>query len=557
MKRLGRLLGVLSMLALLLALLGCGGKMTGSDVKGTGVAGKFADGEIKPNTFANMTNKYKLPITREVTPITVMIWEPETMLAPRSDWVQYQELEKRTNIKVEWKSAPGAKYEEYFTANFAAGRNLPDLAIVSGGGVSYYARIAEFAAAGMVVPLEDLIVKYAPNFKAFLDRRPDIRKLLTYPDGHIYAWPQTGMGDISYFTHVVRQDWMDKLGLSTPDTLDDWITMLKAFRDNDPNGNGKKDEIQIFLYGADGIINWGPFKASYGLMLSFGGGWAVDNGKVYYAWLSPKAKDYVAFLKRLYDEAILRREEFDDPDFTSHYSEYVNSGRVGVVATYAYYLNPNGFITEMQDPQIRWTAVPDPVGPYGDRVMESQGALLDQCLVMTKDCKDPVSVMKWLDYLWATQDGYLLMVFGGEEGVTYRIEDGHPIFTLWDETTPKDVADKWANTRIADEQFPWNQAEDVHWEWTKFPEVQQLLTTQRPYLFNCAVFNNVPPTTDEAATISQYWDAVWGYMYDMVPKFVTGKEPLANWDAFVEQLKKLGAEELQKVKQAQYDRATR
>ena len=40
----------------------------------------------------------------------------------------------------------------------------------------------------------------------------------------------------------------------------------------------------------------------------------------------------------------------------------------------------------------------------------------------------------------------------------------------------------------------------------------------------------------------------------MITKFVTGKEPLESWDAFVTQLKALGAEEVTKVKQAQYDR---
>ena len=97
-----------------------------------------------------------------------------------------------------------------------------------------------------------------------------------------------------------------------PDTIDDWITVLKAFRDGDPNGNGLKDEIQLLEGGPAGIIEWGPFKAAYGLLLNYGGGWAVDKGKISYAWLSPKAKDYVALLKRLYTESIFRREEFDE-----------------------------------------------------------------------------------------------------------------------------------------------------------------------------------------------------------------------------------------------------
>ena len=79
----------------------------------------------------------------------------------------------------------------------------------------------------------------------------------------------------------------------------------------------------------------------------------------------------------------------------------------------------------------------------------------------------------------------------------------------------------------------------------------------RHVVFNTSALKDVIATSEESAVFTKYWDGLWAYQNEMIAKFVTGKEPMENWDTFVAELKKLGAEDVTTVKQAQFDRATK
>ncbi|MGV2788079.1 ABC transporter substrate-binding protein, partial [Clostridium perfringens] len=107
--------------------------------------------------------------------------------------------------------------------------------------------LVNYGTDGTILPLEDLIDQYAPNLKALLDRRPDIKSSITAPDGHIYglpSWEENNLGTNPFF-HVINKKWLDKLGLKMPQTLDEYTEALAAFKTQDPNGNGKADEIPL------------------------------------------------------------------------------------------------------------------------------------------------------------------------------------------------------------------------------------------------------------------------------------------------------------------------
>ena len=78
--------------------------------------------------------------------------------------------------------------------------------------------------------------------------------MIVNDEGDIYCFPFL-RGDNSLMVFqgpIVRKDWLDKLGIPMPETIDDWYAMLQAFRDKDPNGNGKKDDVPFttMLYGS-------------------------------------------------------------------------------------------------------------------------------------------------------------------------------------------------------------------------------------------------------------------------------------------------------------------
>lgn len=87
---------------------------------------------------------------------------------------------------------------------------------------------------------EDLIEKNAPNIMNMFEKYPIIRKVLTAPDGEIYNLAEVFIegNEVAPKSLIIRKDWLDKLNLEIPETIDDWYTVMKAFKEQDPNGNG-------------------------------------------------------------------------------------------------------------------------------------------------------------------------------------------------------------------------------------------------------------------------------------------------------------------------------
>ena len=86
-----------------------------------------------------------------------------------------------------------------------------------------------------------------PGLSARLAEVPAVQQRITMPDGEIYYFPIVSAGcfHCQYSTKMwVYKPWVDQLGLKwPPETPDEFADMLRAFRDGDPNGNGKQDEI--------------------------------------------------------------------------------------------------------------------------------------------------------------------------------------------------------------------------------------------------------------------------------------------------------------------------
>ena len=105
----------------------------------------------------------------------------------------------------------------------------------------------KYAANGQLVALDEYL-DYAPNLSALIEQDDAIRKGITMPDGHIYSCPQLNKTEGNLIHHYwINKTWLDNLGLEAPTTVDELYDVLVAFRDNDPNGNGQKDEIAEYL----------------------------------------------------------------------------------------------------------------------------------------------------------------------------------------------------------------------------------------------------------------------------------------------------------------------
>lgn len=171
----------------------------------------------------------------------------------------------------------------------------------------------KYAANGQLVALDEYL-DYAPNLSALIEQDDAIRKGITMPDGHIYSCPQLNKTEGNLIHHYwINKTWLDNLGLEAPTTVDELYDVLVAFRDNDPNGNGQKDEIPYCVVGKDY-----PHRMFYDLLGSWGFGingvmdsdyafsWLDidDAGKVRFIGREDKFKNMVEFYNKLWTEGL-------------------------------------------------------------------------------------------------------------------------------------------------------------------------------------------------------------------------------------------------------------
>ena len=157
----------------------------------------------------------------------------------------------------------------------------------------------KYGSQGIFIPLEDLIREYAPNLTAKLDEM-DAWEYITSSDGHIYSLPEISRPNGSNPAYWVNKKWMDSLGLQEPKSFDELYEVLKAFKEEDANGNGDpSDEIPITFTDVvkpELLLQY----ADYGYDTATRT--AVIDGELTYLPTSEEWKEFIAYITKLYQE---------------------------------------------------------------------------------------------------------------------------------------------------------------------------------------------------------------------------------------------------------------
>ena len=137
-------------------------------------------------------------------------------------------LIERTGVEIEYIHPPTGQSAEKFNIMMAQ-NDLPD--IVEATWTGYPGGMGNAIDQNKVINLAEYLDK-APNFKKYLDENPDIKKHIVTDDGKIIGFPLI-RGDRFLYTSagpMLRKDWLDDLGLEVPETIDEWETVLTAFK---------------------------------------------------------------------------------------------------------------------------------------------------------------------------------------------------------------------------------------------------------------------------------------------------------------------------------------
>lgn len=464
----------------------------------------------------------------------------------------WEHLEEQTGITIDWQVTPSSDYATVMQTRLAAGVDLPDFVRVPGNAMKYVSD-------GIFVSIDDWIKDWGYYTTAFYNENPYVKPFVTAPDGKIYFFTSdvAGTSLSDPYVYMIREDWLKKVGMEAPVTLDDWYKVWKAFLEQDANGNGEADEIP--WCNDNTIIGVTCFGSAYGLYTHVSSGWNPSGDKVTYDWIKPEAKEFLTWLNKCYLEGLLDKE-FSTQTYDTMLKKVTNNQSGGLMR-FLNGLSTNNKALEGAGIGGKYIVVDPPVLKEGDKPFVERYGPVSGLHGFTKDCtENQEQKFKFIDYLYGSQDGAWSFAFG-IEGKSYEIKDGIPVFTDFVLDNPDGLDFNAALRSIgAMGTLPWARSLNGLWSYQALatlegkPDMQAAAAKYSESYIVDSFPGSILLTDDEQSVISQYEVDIVTYTDEMIVKFITGQTSLDQFDTFVTDLKNLGLEEVLAVKQAQLDR---
>ncbi|MFI3115857.1 MAG: sugar ABC transporter permease [Clostridia bacterium] len=470
------------------------------------------------------------------------------------DWPVFDYLAELTNISFVGTANPVSTSSTTELALQAVDQFPSDL--YGGNAVAVYAM--SYGPYGAFYSLDDYW-EYLPNYAAYLTANPDVLASTVGSDGKLYHIPYIADGDgaVARAYHI-RQDWLDNLGLDMPETVEDLEKVLIAFRDDDPNGNGIKDEIPFFNDGWEECIRLVNFwdarcYASDNENLRI---IPDENGEWYYTWTSDQFKTAIENVSRWYDIGLIDSEIFTKG--TASRKEYL-PGDIGGM-TYDWIPSTTAYNDIVQVEGFNFVVMAPPVTEAGNQWSEHvRVKVKEHAWAISSSC-DPEKVgplFAFMDYYWS-EEGRIVTNFG-IEGEHWNYVDGEPVFT---DAVLNNPDQKAVNTYLQEDlgtQIPVGYWMDYRYEiqWTHPIGVDGIeLYTAGGFSDDLFMMPNLTYTEDELELYDSLLNSIITYGEEAIQDFIIGDWTAIDgkWDAYVEKTESLGLQELIDLTDVAYTR---
>lgn len=391
---------------------------------------------------------------------------------------------------------------------------------------------------GLLLPLEDLIREYAPNLTALLDER-DAWDEITAPDGHIYSLPKVGLEQVNIGTGGpiwINQRWLDNVGLDMPTSTEELYEVLKAFKEQDANGNGDpNDEIPFsWAGGTVKIIHGGSLLMEDVLLYSdyFG----LSNGEFnFYPATDAFKDDFLPFFTQLFAEGLM------DPNSLVQTSSQFNAqGKSGdIIGTF----QRSSLSLVPEDCQEDYVALIS----YNNGGYPMDRGIGKGGIAITDKCENPEVLVAWADWFY-TEEGGTLVKFG-VEGESYKVNEDGKYVKLQDNfenhgyqatfiglANPPGLQPAWSFTEVDPPSRTYEQMIDFV-RGTALPVLQF--------------------TQEEKESVSTLLADIQPYVDNYTAQVISGMLTVEDsWEDYQKTLKDMGLDELVSIYQAAYKRAT-
>lgn len=480
-------------------------------------------------------------------PLTLKVVSPKAPLAPPYGEMEiFKRLEKETNVHIEWTNIPDTEYNEKKNLLLASS-DLPDA--FYGAGFTDYELIT-YGKDGTIIPLEKLIEQNAPNLSKLMKERPDLKAAMTAPDGHIYGlptWEENELGTNPFF-HVINKAWLDKLGLPMPKTLDEYTNALTAFKEKDPNGNGKKDEIPLSFMHMQWCMDIGGIFGAFGMPDNLDHR-IVRNGKVIFTAIQPEYKTALTY----FNEKWFQKGLVDLESFTQQAPQYLAKGKTPdpTLGSFVWWEIEEVVGTDRAKDYV---LVPPLQGPDGKQTIGrgNGGGPGRGAFVITKANKKPAETMAWIDKQY---EPYMAaQIHWGPLDIIYKKDASGKLVNL---PLPAGVSMGEFRQKVAPNAVGVITKDHfktiVDLEPRAKQRKQDLEKVYEPFMEK----ENYPGIffqPEELEIINRIEPELIKFVNSQRAKFLVEGNVAQGWDKFVKQVKDMGVEELMAVYQKGLDR---
>ena len=519
------------------------------------------EGSDSSYDLSNLNEPGTVPVLKETVPLSVLFVQ-DTNIEDMETNDYTKKLEEEVNVDLSFEYLPaGTDAKQKLALMISGGDTLPDVICMNLTPIETYS----YGSQGYFLPMNDLWDQVGNYSKEYWDNEgAENMVYVTSPDGNIYGMPRVVEEIGNDYDHRmwINQTWLDALNLEMPTTTDEYYEVLKAFKEQDPNGNGIADEIPL-MGNTDGWEHqpWKTLAYSF-VYLNDYFDYLIpgEDGKLTVSYIQPEFKGALEYLNKLCSEGLL-----DPLSFTQKQTEFkqvIENEEIQILGSMC-----AGSMSVYQVESVRkqdMTHMAPLTGPDGVCYTSYRNTSIpDHFGYITKDCSDPVAAFAMFDYMY-TEDMTMQGRYGTKDVDWKEAEEG----------TTGMYADMGWDARFEYINSIWGTLQNHEWG-----EVHPTLRTYEmsggqvwngdeydsQYMTAKAVpdyVGKIPDeiiyrlnyTQEEADSIAEFQANRDTLLNEAVAAFVTGTRPIEDFDNFVAEMQSIGLDNFLQVAQTAYDR---
>ena len=499
------------------------------------------------------------PLSEEPVTLTMFYTQPPPLAAimdtPNDMSLLYQKFEEITNVHIDFQMVNMMDAATTFTLMIAGG----DYCDIVNDALRYYDTADQAYEDGIAVDLMEY-PDSVPNFTALMEKYPQIRTDLETLDGHILNMPRIDMpvGQAAENGLLIRQDWLDALGLDMPNSYDEMHDVLAAFK-------REYNVTDPYIMPYQVLSPWGLMSSGYGIpAVADANNFYVDlkTDKVELATISDAYYDYLCMFRDWYQEGLI------NPNFVSQASNIpdesiISTEQTGIWFSDLSYIKTYQELLTSVNPSAELALMGDPgIDAQRSGYMEKQFTVAGTGgFSVSEQCDDIALALSWCD-MW--YDPALTQFINyGYEGETFEYdENGDPV--LGGIIVNNDLG--LPSLKMANGVYLCTSGGfiyDLHKYDLEFTDLQLeaytkwIITADNPSTVVTADFpGGAKLTADEADTVTTAMGDINTHVGEMALKFVTGAVELTpeSYASYVTDIEDMRLQEAQDAMQQAYDR---